>query len=156
VGGTGQPWGRCAGSPPGNFVGESADPCPYLTELKQQELLRDTGTWFSSMKMLLASNDVLVLQTVAKRLVASGVPIALCRPSETASYLELWIQRDSESCPARKLLPARVVPAAATPAPVNPLCSGSRGRGRAGRRGILIVTSRIGFCIWWRRQLPQT
>jgi hypothetical protein len=57
------------------------------------------------MKMLLSSSDLLDLQPVAKRLVACGIPIALQRPSDSSSCLEVWIQRDSDFSLARRLLP---------------------------------------------------
>jgi hypothetical protein len=141
---------------PGGFVREGPEPCPYSAELNYQAQVRDTGAWWLLMKMLLASVDLWALQPVAKQLVASGIPIALCKGSETGSYLEIWIQRESDSSLARELLPTRGVAPAAPPAGVKPPCTGRRGRSRVSRRGIFIVTSRIGFCIWWRRQLRRT
>ena len=76
------------------------------------------------MKMLLASRDFLALQPVAKRLVAAGIPIALCKAAGFCCYLEVWIQRDGDFCLARKLLPTRLgCPPAAQPA-ADALCAG--------------------------------
>lgn len=62
------------------------------------------------MKMLLASNDILALQPVTARLVTCGIPIALLNPTDIASYLEVWIQRDSDFSRARTLLPTGRAP----------------------------------------------
>ena len=109
----------------------------------------------SVMKMLLASSDLPALQAVARRLVASGIPIALCKDSDISSCPEVWIQRDSDFSLARKLLVEGVVPVVAAQAPVNRPCPGSPQRSGAGRRGVAIVTSGIGRCVRWLRQLRQ-
>ena len=56
------------------------------------------------MKMLLASSDLPLLQSIAERLVAAGIPIALCKDSDIPSCPEVWIQKDSDFARARKLL----------------------------------------------------
>jgi hypothetical protein len=56
------------------------------------------------MKMLLASSDLPVLQSIAERLVAAGIPIALCKDADIPACPEVWIQKDSDFSRARKLL----------------------------------------------------
>ena len=69
--------------------------------------------------MLLASNNILAVEVVVKQLVASGIPIALQKLSDIPSYLEIWIQRDSDFALARTLLPGR----ASSPVAVQPFAS---------------------------------
>ncbi len=107
-------------------------------------------------KMLLASRDVLALEPVAKQLLASGIPIAVCKPSDLSSYLEVWIQRDCDCSAGPRLLVTGVGPRAALQPPVNRLCSGSAQRRSASRRAVSVVPSRIGRCVCWLRQLLQT
>jgi hypothetical protein len=106
-------------------------------------------------KMLLASRDIVVLEPVAKELVASGIPIAVCKASDLSSYVEIWIQRDSERSAGPRLVVRGVVPGAATRAAVNRPCSGSAQRGSARRRGVSAVSSGIGRCVGWLLQLRQ-
>ena len=107
------------------------------------------------MKMLLGSSDLGWLRPVARRLVASGIPIAVCKPTDSSPCLEVWIQRDRDFSLARRLLVTGVVPPAAVPAPATGVSSGRSQGSKVSRRGIFIVTSGIGFCIWWRRELRE-
>ena len=100
------------------------------------------------MKMLLASNDMLALQPVAKRLVASGIPIALEKLAGIPSYLEVWIQRDSDFSLARTLLPTKVFPPAAAQSPADPLGSGRLQLSGASTQSAPIVTSNIERWLW--------
>ena len=93
------------------------------------------------MKMLFASNDVSALQPVAKRLVEFGIPIALQKPSDISSWLEIWIQRDGDFSLASTLVPTGDSQPAATLSAGPPSCSGSL------QRSAGIATSRIGRCL---------
>jgi hypothetical protein len=84
------------------------------------------------MKMLLASRDFLALLPVAKRLVAAGIPIALCKAIGLWSYLEVWIQRDSDFGAARSLLPAGAGRAATAPGAAKGFCAGCASCQQAG------------------------
>jgi len=89
-------------------------------ELNQQARLRIIGARGCLMKMLLASSDFPMLQSVAERLVAAGIPIAVCRNSDISSSPEVWIQRDSDFSQARKLLAEGFAALAAAPAVKRP------------------------------------
>jgi hypothetical protein len=117
---------------------------------------RRSGSGRGASKMLLASTDILALEPAAKELVASGIPIAVCKASDLSSYLEVWIQRACGNSAGPILLMTGAVRRTATEVPVNPPCSGSGQRSSAGRKGVSAVTSRIGRCVWWLRQLRQT
>lgn len=99
------------------------------------------------MKMLLASNDILALQPVAKRLVAYGIPIALQKASDISSWLEIWIQRDGDFSLASTLVPTGVSEAADECLFTVPPGSSTTQRVSAGQRGTAAVTSRIGRCL---------
>ncbi len=107
------------------------------------------------MKMLLGSSDLERLEPVAKRLVSSGIPIALCKPSQVSPCVEVWIQRDSDFSAAQGLLVARVVAPAVAEAPAERRGEGIPARSRGSRKRVSFVTSRIGFSIWWRRELRE-
>ncbi len=108
------------------------------------------------MKMLLASSDVPALQLVAKRLVAAGIPIALCKDSDMSSCPEVWIQRDGDFSLARRLLVEGVESPATTPAPAYRPRSGSAQGNSASRRGGSTGSSRIGRCFRWLHQWQQS
>lgn len=107
-------------------------------------------------KMLLASRDVVALEPVAKELLASGIPIAVCKASDLSSYVEVWLQRDSEWSAGPKLAVRGVVPGAATRAGVNRLCSNSSQFSSARRTSVSVATSRIGRCVCWLLRLRPT
>ncbi len=96
------------------------------------------------MKMLVVSNDLAWLGPVARRLVASGIPIALCKPSDASPCLEVWIQRDSDFPAAHGFLAAGVVPQVAAQAPAKAVSSGNPRRSRASGRCLskMLVASR--------------
>ena len=99
------------------------------------------------MKMLLASNDVLALQAVAKRLVAFGIPIALQKPSDISSWLEIWIQRDGDFSLASKLVPTDDSQPAAEVSSARPSCSGTPQQIGADQGGVGGAASRIRRCL---------
>ena len=99
------------------------------------------------MKMLLASNDVLALQPVAKRLVAYGIPIALQKASDISSWLEIWIQRDGDFSLASTLVPTDISETADECLSTVPTGSSTTQRIGAGQRGTAAVASRIGRCL---------
>jgi len=104
-------------------------------------------------KMLLASKDVVVLEPVAKELVASGIPIAVCKACDMSSYVEVWIQRDGECWAGPKLVVRGAVPGSARRAAASRLWSGRTQRGGARRRDAWVASSRIGRCVGWLLQL---
>jgi hypothetical protein len=117
--------------------------------------LEDISAQCFVMKMLLASSDLLSLQPVAKRLLASGIPIALCKASQLSPCLEVWIQRDSDFSQARRLLVGGLVPAAVAPVPAKALSPAMLQRPKVSKKSMSFVTSKVGFCVWWRRELRQ-
>ncbi len=97
--------------------------------------MRDTRGRRLVMRMLLGSNDLDRLEAVAKRLVASGIPIAVCKPSQVSPSVEVWIQRDCDFALAGRLLAEGVAAAAAMQAPPKEVFLGSRPRRRVSGRG---------------------
>ena len=130
--------------PPGWFPRESPGALSVFSGIESAGLARDTYVQNLIMRMLLASNDVVALQPVAERLVARGIPIALEKSAEISSYLEIWIQRDSDFSLARKLLPADLFCPAAAQSPPGPVCAGNPQRSGGCARGASIATSRMG------------
>jgi hypothetical protein len=108
------------------------------------------------MKMLLASNDIPALQPITARLVVLGIPIALLNPTDISSYLEVWIQRDSDFSLARTLLTMEGSAASSGPSSAITLCSGHAPRNDATESGALNVTSSIGRFLCRLRQWRQT
>ncbi len=98
--------------------------------------------------MLLASNDLLAVKPVTKRLMAFGIPIALCKGSGASSGMEVWVQRDSDFSLARRLLAAREVLPPVGHAPGQGFCLAGRQQAASG------VLSRLGSRLGWssRRQ----
>ena len=105
------------------------------------------------MKMLLASDDLSALQPVIQRLVAWGIPLALQKPPDLSSYLEIWIQRDADFLQARTLLPASRPLPAAVQAPAGPLSAGFPLPPGAGRQGSSAPASTFERCLRRLRQL---
>ncbi len=105
--------------------------------------------------MLLASSDVLALEPAAKELVASGIPIAVCKAADLSSYVEVWIQRACDGSAGPGSLMTSEVSRTATEGAGEPVCAGSEQRGSAGSGGVPVATSRIGRCVCWLRQLGQ-
>jgi hypothetical protein len=108
------------------------------------------------MKMLLASNDVLALQPVAKRLVTCGIPIALQKASDISSWLEIWIQRDGDFSLASALVPTGISETADECLSTVPPGSSTTQRVGAGQRGTPAVTSKIGRCLRGLRPFRQS
>ena len=149
--------GRVArGLPRVAFPGNPLGPFPGVYRVESIGSVRDSCVRCLIMKMLLASNELLALQPVAKRLVASGIPIALLRPSEISACLEIWIQRDSDFCLARRLLPAAVCPPAATRSPANPLGAGRAQPSRASQSDAGSIAARIARSLGRLRRWRQT
>jgi hypothetical protein len=107
------------------------------------------------MKMLLASNDLSMVQPVAKRLVAWGIPIALQKAADLSSYLEVWIQRDSDFPLARALLPTMALSPATPQSAPRPIGAGDSQRCGGDVRTVSMATSRTGRWLhrlrrWWQ------
>ncbi len=93
------------------------------------------------MKMLLASDDITALQPLARRLLASGIPIALQKPSGLSPYLEVWIQRDGDFSLARTMLPTGSSMTAAAQSVSAEAGSAGRQSGNATTTGTSITVS---------------
>ncbi len=118
--------------------------------------MRDIYARCFIMKMLLASNNVLALQPVAARLVANGIPIALEKPSQFSSHMEIWIQRDGDYSLASRLLPAGIFRPMVAPPPRNPSYGATAHRSAANERAATASTAEAATRPRWLRRLQQT
>ena len=107
-------------------------------------------------KMLLASRDIVVLEPVAKELVASGIPIAVCKACDLSSYVEVWLQRDGECSGGPKSVVRGWLSGSAAGGAGNRLWSGSTQRSRARGGSVSVVSSGIGRWVGWLLQLGQS